>query len=207
MPDPATPRSGGLSVVGARPVLEVVAGRGTVQADGAHERCRAVRGLVDRSSGRARRRRAIARRSRGVGDGDVCFRPCYQLWFQNGVLDPGVPLSELPLFALLSEPLFALLLEGTLDPPTAVVTVSDELAGQLSCSSEVSCAFAFASEVESSVTVACAASSVEAFVGRASLSALESAVSSSATLAWSDCTVDCASETVEALVPFGIAIV
>jgi hypothetical protein len=51
---------------------------------------------------------------------------------------------------------------GVVLPLTGEVTVSDELAGQLSCSSEVSCAFAAFSALLSALTVASAASNVDA---------------------------------------------
>jgi hypothetical protein len=92
---------------------------------------------------------------------------------------------------------------GVLLPLTAVVTVSDELAGQLSCSSEASCALAAFSADSSVLTVACAESNVEALVGFAVLFAPVSAISSSDTLVSSPCTVAWSWVTVDAAVPFG----
>jgi hypothetical protein len=114
-----------------------------------------------------------------------------------GVLDDGeVLLGALLLGALLlgalllGLPLFGVELLGVVDPPTAVVTVSEELAGQLSCSSEVSWALAFARAVSSAVTVAWAARIVEALDGLAVLLAATRALSSSETLVSSACTAN-----------------
>jgi hypothetical protein len=88
-----------------------------------------------------------------------------------------------------------------------VVTVADELAGQLSFSSEASCAFAVVSVVSSVETVCSAASSVEPLDGVEVAFASVRAVSSSVTFVSSDETVCWSSVTWDAAVPLGIATV
>ena len=127
-----------------------------------------------------------------------------------GVVDPDeLDVGELDEGALLLGLLeVELLLElGVLLPFTAVLTVSDELAGQPRRSSCASCAFASFSAVSSVLTVACAESRVEALEGFAVLFAFASAASSCETFVSSDCTVDCCWATVEADVPLGNATV
>jgi hypothetical protein len=92
--------------------------------------------------------------------------------------------------------------EGEL-PPIAVVTVEEERAGQPSCSSEASCAFAVFTAASSAETVCWAARSVEWFVGIALALAVASATLSFATFVSSVATVCWSPMIVAAAVPLG----
>jgi hypothetical protein len=89
-------------------------------------------------------------------------------------------------------------------PVDAVPTVAEESAGQPSCSSEASCAFAPTRLVLSFATVCCAASNVDAFDGLAVASALASAAFASVMAVSAASAVDRSCVIVDAGKPVGI---